>query len=137
MRCCLSRLSQATTVVDKTRTYSLIFLLGYKVYTLTTEMQGVVVTCVKSYMTNCFAGQAMLSIIGPAEYRLAVTDSFAQESVGSLLKENNTSGTCTNTGTLRNEGEQLYTNTLPAITVCNRLNYKLCTYVFCCCSLFY
>ncbi|KAL3156024.1 hypothetical protein ABBQ32_013012 [Trebouxia sp. C0010 RCD-2024] len=70
-------------------------------------MQGVVVTCVKSYMTNCFAGQAMLSIIGPAEYRLAVTDSFAQESVGSLLKENNTSGTCTNTGTLRNEAAPL------------------------------
>lgn len=82
-----------------------------------------------SYLTDCSAGQAMVSIVGQVEYRLAATDSYAQESVGPLLKDDNTSGTCTNKGTLRTEGEQLYT--WPTICVCNRQNcYKLCTPVF-------
>ncbi|KAL3145811.1 hypothetical protein ABBQ38_015187 [Trebouxia sp. C0009 RCD-2024] len=60
-----------------------------------------------SYLTDCSAGQAMVSIVGQVEYRLAATDSYAQESVGPLLKDDNTSGTCTNKGTLRTEAVPL------------------------------
>ena len=55
----------------------------------------------------------MLSIIGPVEYRVAAPDSH----VRSFLRDNNTSGTCTNTGTLRNEGEHLCISTTPIIRV--------------------